>query len=249
MLEVRDLKKYFSGIKAVDNVCIDVRKNEIVGLIGPNGAGKTTLFNAVTGFTPTTGGKVAFEGFDITALKAHEVARKGIIRTFQTPWGFPRMTLLENMLVFLKGTDAGFWSALMRSKKVNTITADTKDKIIRVLETLALDKKRHDWVQDLSAGELKLMEIARALMAEPKIFLMDEPAAGINPAMQGTLIQLIRDLRMEGGTFLVVDHNLKFICDICDRIYVMSDGRLLCEGPPDRVVCDKSVIECYIGNN
>ncbi len=247
MLEIRDLKKYFGGIKAVDGVSIDVQKNEIVGLIGPNGAGKTTLFNAVTGFTPITGGMVEFEEGDITALKAHEVARKGIIRTFQTPWGFPRMTLLENMLVFLKEMDAGFWSALIHSKKVNTITSEKRDKISGVLERLALDKKCNDWVQDLSAGELKLLEIARALMAEPKMLLMDDPAAGINPGLQGSLIQLIRDLRADGVTFLVVDHNLKFICDVCDRIYVMSDGRLLCEGPPDKVVCDESVIECYIG--
>ena len=247
MLEVRDIHKNFGGVRAVGGVSLSVEPGKIIGVIGPNGAGKTTLFNVVSGFLSADGGSAVFEGDDIIGLRPHEVARRGIIRTFQTPTGFPRMTVLENMLVFLKDKQTSIVHALGSRRVAGSISRDESDRAQQVLEVFGLAQKRDLWVQELGAPELKMLEFARTVMASPKILLLDEPAAGVNVALLDNLVETIFRLREEGVTFLIVDHNLSFICRICDYIYAMADGEVISQGGPDDVVNDQAVIECYIG--
>lgn len=244
MLQVDNVSKSFGGVRAVDDVSIRVERGQIVGLIGTNGAGKTSLFNVVSGFHAADRGSVSLEGESLTGLAPYAVAQRGLVRTFQTPVGFPRMTVLENLLVFARGEDTGLLHGLFSRRPTDRqILAEADAALVR----LGLMPKRNVWAQDLSAPELKMLEIGRAMMAAPKILLLDEPAAGVNPASLDQLAEQIRALRDRGVTFLIVDHNLKFICDICDYIFAMADGKLICEGEPDFVVNNEAVIDCYIG--
>lgn len=247
MLEVKDVKKYFGGVRAVDGVSMEVKEHSITGLIGANGAGKTTLFNCISGFLPMDGGDVLFKGESLKDLKPYDIAKKGIIRTFQTPKGFPRMTVTENMMAFAKLQDTGALAALLKRRQIQKQEAENLEKAITYLDSIGLEKKKDFWVSELSAGELKLLEFCRPLMFEPSILLLDEPAAGVNPASLGSLTRFINNLREKGMTFLIVDHNLKFIMQICDYIYVMADGKLISSGAPADVANDEKVIESYIG--
>lgn len=247
MLETKELSKHFGGIRAVDKVSLTVEQGAIVGLIGPNGAGKTTMFNVVTCAIPLSAGKVVFDGADISACRPWEVAQKGMVRTFQTPRGFPKMTVVENMLVFAAERTTSFWKNLFAWKALRD--EDTRNVAIadEILGFLGLLERRNDPVESLGAGELKLLEFARPLMAKPKMILLDEPAAGVNPALLEHVIELISKLRKAGITFFIVDHNLRFMMQLCDHIYVMADGQLICSGPPTAVACDPAVIESYLG--
>jgi len=247
MLEVRNIQKNFGGVRAVGGVSLSVDAGKIIGVIGPNGAGKTTLFNVVSGFLSADSGSAIFEGSDIIGLRPHEVARRGVLRTFQTPTGFPRMTVLENMLVFLKDKQTSIAHALGSRRIAGTISGDESDRAQQVLELFGLAQKRDLWVQKLGAPELKMLEFARTVMASPKILLLDEPAAGVNVALLDNLVDTIFRLRDDSVTFLIVDHNLSFICRVCDYIYAMADGEVISQGGPDDVVNDQAVIECYIG--
>ena len=248
MLEVHDIHRSFGGIKAVNGVSLNVEKGRIVGLIGTNGAGKTTLFNVVSGYLGADAGRVTFEGADLLGAPPYRIAKRGIVRTFQTPTGFPRMTVLENLLVFLRDSDTRVAPAVFRRRIAGSISAEDSKMAGEVLDLFGLSAKRDVWVQDLGAPELKMLEFARATMASPKILLLDEPAAGVNVAVLESLVDTIFRLRDEGMTFLIVDHNLGFICRICDYIYAMADGQVICEGEPDHVINDAAVIECYIGS-
>ena len=248
MLALSDIHKSFGGVRAIDGVSLEVERGRIVGLIGPNGAGKTTLFNVVSGYLPADGGRVIFEGDDIGGDRPHEIARRGVVRTFQTPIGFPRMTVLENMLVFLTSQDRRIRHALGARARAGTIAKDEAARADDILTLFGLARKRDVWVQDLGAPELKMLEFARTMMAAPKLLLLDEPAAGVNLALLDSLVETIFRMRDDGVTFLIVDHNLSFICRICDFIYAMADGRVIASGGPDDVVEDAAVIECYIGS-
>lgn len=243
MLEVRGCRLAFGGVKAVDDVSIAVAEGSITGLIGTNGAGKTTLFNIVSGFLKPDAGTIRFRDADITADEPSGIAARGILRTFQTPVGFPRMTVMENMLVF-SGHDRARRGSLFASPRVPYETLAAADAI---LADFGLHAKRDTWVQDLSAPDLKMLEFARAMMARPTLLMLDEPAAGVNPALIGSLAARIESLRRQGVSFLLVDHNLKFVCSVCDVIYAMADGRIIAEGSPEEVIRDPKVLELYIG--
>ena len=247
MLEVQDVHRSFGGVKAVDGVSLTVDQGRIVGLIGTNGAGKTTLFNVVSGYLSADSGRVTFEGENLLGAPPYRIAKRGMVRTFQTPTGFPRMTVLENLLVFLHDVSTAVAPALFRRQTSGSISADEFERAQSILRLFGLIDKQDVWVQDLGAPEQKMLEFARAMMAEPKILLLDEPAAGVNVALLDSLVETIFRLRDEGMTFLIVDHNLGFICRICDFIYAMADGKVISEGGPDHVVNDAAVIECYIG--
>ncbi|PZQ48200.1 MAG: ABC transporter ATP-binding protein [Rhodovulum sulfidophilum] len=243
MLSARDIRLSYGGIHAVDGVSLDVPEGAIVGLIGTNGAGKTSLFNVITGFTPADSGAVTFRGDRVDGWPAARIAAAGMVRTFQTPTGFPRMTVLENMLVFSRD------ERMTRTRLLGGARPDAR-LIARCLEVLAefgLAERANIWVQDLSAPELKMLEFARASMAEPKILLLDEPAAGVNPAALENLVGHIRALRDRGVTFLLVDHNLRFIADVCDSCVAMADGRVIARGPTDAVLNNPEVVRLYIG--
>lgn len=244
MLEIINVDKFYGGVKAVENVSLEVSKGKIIGLIGTNGAGKTTLFNVISGFDKLDRGKVNFGKLEISNLLPSKIAELGMIRTFQTATGFPRLTVLENLLVFSHENHFGFFNNFL--KKHDDDSEQVK-KAETLLEKFGLLEKKNLWVQDLSAPELKILEFARAIMGRPEIMLLDEPAAGVNPALLEQLMEIIKELNSEGITFLIVDHNLRFICEISDYIYVMNDGKLIAQGNPEEIINNDLVIETYIG--
>jgi ABC-type branched-subunit amino acid transport system ATPase component len=243
MLEVREVSLSYGGIRAVTDVSIDVVRGRIVGLIGTNGAGKTSLFNIISGFSRANRGTITFDGARIETKAPHQVASLGLLRTFQTPVGFPRMTVLENMLVFSRADAEG------RRKLFGSAGVDpaVRDKAVATLGEFGLSGRANQWVQDLSAPELKMLEFARAMMAEPRLLLLDEPAAGVNPALMENLTSHIRSLRERGVTFLVVDHNLRFISAVCEEVYAMADGRVIAHGTSAEVIANPEVVRLYIG--
>jgi len=244
MLEITNVDKFYGGVKAVENVSFDVSKGKIIGLIGTNGAGKTTLFNVISGFDKLDRGRVTFGDREISNLLPSKIAELGMIRTFQTATGFPRLTVLENLLVFSKDNNFGFYSNFF---KKNSDSKKQIQKAENLLKKFGLLEKKNQWVIDLSAPELKILEFARAIMGSPQIMLLDEPAAGVNPALLEQLMEIIKELNAEGITFLIVDHNLRFICEISDYIYVMNDGKLIAQGNPEEIINNELVIETYIG--
>lgn len=244
MLTVTNVDKFYGGVKAVENVSLEVEEGKIIGLIGTNGAGKTTLFNVISGFDKLDRGSVNFEGQEISNLLPSKIAKLGMIRTFQTATGFPRLTVLENLLVFSDNNNFDFYKNFLNKSEENK---EQIDKAEELLKKFGLFEKKNHWVIDLSAPELKILEFARAIMGNPQIMLLDEPAAGVNPALLEQLMEIIKELNGEGITFLIVDHNLRFICDISDFIYVMNDGKLIAQGNPEEIINNELVIETYIG--
>ena len=244
MLTVTNVDKFYGGVKAVENVSLEVDEGKIIGLIGTNGAGKTTLFNVISGFDKLDRGSVNFEGEEISNLLPSKIAKLGMIRTFQTATGFPRLTVLENLLVFSDNNNFDFYKNFLNKSEENK---EQIDKAEELLKKFGLFEKKNQWVIDLSAPELKILEFARAIMGNPQIMLLDEPAAGVNPALLEQLMEIIKELNGEGITFLIVDHNLRFICDISDFIYVMNDGKLIAQGNPEEIINNELVIETYIG--
>jgi len=248
MLECKSVSKSFGGVQAVREVSLKVDEHAIVGLIGPNGAGKTTLFNVVAGVFPATAGEVFFREQKISDLKTWQIAGRGIARTFQTPHGFPQMTVMENLMAAPLGqTGDGVLQGFWRGKTVKTQERENHDKAMQLLDSIGMMRYRNELVVNLSAGDARMVEMIRQLMIDPGILLLDEPAAGINPALTGRLLGLLRQLRTDGLTILAIDHNLGFIMELCDYIYVLARGQVISEGTPDEVAQDQRVIAAYVG--
>lgn len=247
ILQVSNLSKSFGGVQAVSNVSLEVREGEIVGLIGPNGAGKTTLFNMISHFLNYDEGEIHFLNQSLSQLSPQEIARMGILRTFQTPIGFPKLSCLENLLVVPAQIGEGIFSSIYRRKQSLAKEREIYDKAIALLKKINLYEKRNELADSLSAGELKLLELSRQLMMDPKLLMLDEPASGINPAMLERMVEHIQNLRQQGMTFLIIDHNLGFIMNICDRIYVLAQGELIASGKPEEIANDPTVKSVYLG--
>lgn len=247
MLQVKELSKNFGGVQAVKNVTLEVNKGEIVGLIGPNGAGKTTLFNMISLFLSSNSGEISFLDEKIDTSTPEAVVEKGLLRTFQTPVGFPKLSLLENLMVVPSNVGEGLFSIFYKKKKIIRKEQEHYDKVCGLLRQFNLYEKRNERAENLSAAELKLLELCRQLMANPKIMLLDEPASGVNPIMLDKMVQHILRLRNEGMTFLVIDHNLGFIYRICDRIYCLANGELIASGTPEEISNNEKVKSVYLG--
>lgn len=247
MLRVNGLSKNFGGVQAVRNVNLEVNEGEIVGLIGPNGAGKTTLFNMISLFLKSNEGEIIFMDEKIDGYSPESVVSKGLLRTFQTPVGFPKLTLLENLMVVPNHEGEGIFSTFLKRKTILEREKENYDRVCSLLKQFNLYEKRNKLAENLSAAELKLLELCRQLMADPKIMLLDEPASGVNPIMLDKMVQHIHRLRKEGMTFLVIDHNLGFIYRICDRIYCLANGELIASGTPDEISNNEQVKAVYLG--
>ena len=248
MLEVKSLEKNFGGIRAVDDCTLEVRKESITGLIGPNGAGKTTLFNLVTGFHKPDGGEILFNGERIDGLSPHEIARKALCRTFQIPRELKEMTVLENLML-VPGNQAGerIWNTWFFPGRVRRQEREIRRKAEQVLEFVELIHLKDEYAKNLSSGQKKLLELARTLMADPEMILLDEPGAGVNRSLMKKLVDNIHKLRSQGKTFFVIEHDMNLITDLCERVIVMSKGKELVEGTFEEIKTDDRVIEAYLG--
>ncbi|MDP8959816.1 MAG: ABC transporter ATP-binding protein [Actinomycetota bacterium] len=250
MLAVSDLRKSFGGVRAVDGLDLEVREHEIVGLIGPNGAGKTTAFNLITGALRPDGGSVRLRGVEVAGFRPHEIARRGLIRSFQVPRIFERMTVLENMLLAARDrSDTHLLHTLVAPREARMRESRSAAEAMERLERFGLDHLAQEFAGVLSGGQRKLLGLARALMAEPTLLLLDEPAAGVNPALAGEIAARLLGLRAEGITLLVVEHNLGFLGQIADRVVVMAEGQVLTEGSMAEVRRHHEVLEAYLGRS
>ena len=249
MLELNGVTKRLGGTLAVDGVSFAVRAGSITGLIGPNGAGKTTLFNTIAGLLRPTRGSIRFAGDDIAGRAPFAIFRKGIVRTFQIPRPFPEMTVLENlMLVAADQPGERFWNTWFQPGRVAAHESANRARALEALEFLGLAHLTGAKAQTLSGGQLKLLELGRAFMAEPKLVLLDEPAAGVNPTLMNAIADRIRALNARGMTIFLIEHNMPLVMSLCDSILVMANGRLLLEGDAARVQSDPRVVEAYLGS-
>ena len=248
-LAVEDLTKSFGGLRAVDRCSLEVREGTITGLIGPNGAGKTTLFNLLTGFHRPDGGRVRFRGDDITGLPAHKVFRRGICRTFQIPREFKDLSVLENLMV-VAPDQAGerLWVPWLQPGRVRRDETRLRERAMVVLEQVGLARLAGEPAWTLSGGQKKLLELARTLMAEPALLMLDEPGAGVNPTQMKELTRYIQWLAAERGvTILLIEHDMDLVMAICNPVIVPSEGRPLAEGPPEIIRQDPRVLSAYLG--
>jgi len=242
MLELVEVSKEFGGIRANDHVSLRVAQGAIVGLIGPNGSGKTTLFNAITGAHAIDAGSIRFKGTEISKLLPGEIARRGIIRTFQQPRVYREMSVAANMLVSAAIRRASFAGLFGRAPK------DAQARAAELLDFVGLAAKQDSLAGDLSFGQQKLLELAMALVNDPEMLLLDEPTAGINPVLIESLIDRLKAANRERGlTLLVIEHNMPVIMGLAEHIYCLAHGRLLAEGPPRKIKRDAKVPEAYLG--
>jgi branched-chain amino acid transport system ATP-binding protein len=248
LLEVRGLVKRFLGVTAVDRVDLAVEPGELVSLIGPNGSGKTTLFNCVTGYLGADGGRVLFRGRDLTGAAPHRVARLGVARTFQHVSVFPRLSALENLLVFLQQhQEERLLARLFRTPRLRRLEAQAVERARRLLELVGLAEKADVAAGSLSYGQRKLLAFAGALMSDPELLLLDEPAAAVNPTMINQLKDHLRALHRQGKTVVLVEHNMDVVMDISQRVIVLDHGQKIAEGPPEAIRRDARVVEAYFG--
>ncbi len=247
-LAAHDLVKRFGGVAAVDGVSIDVPRGRIFGLIGPNGAGKTTLFDLLAGEQRPTAGNIVLNGVAIERAPPQARLAHGLGRTFQIPRPFPGMTLVENVMLGAQGQSGErIWPNWLTPGRVRREERLCRDRAMELLRFVELDKLALSPARILSGGQRKLLELARALMAEPSLLLLDEPAAGVNPSLLAVIVDRIVDINRRGVAVLVIEHNMDVIVKLCDHVFVMAAGRLLCEGTADSVTKDPRVIEAYLG--
>jgi branched-chain amino acid transport system ATP-binding protein len=240
LLEIRDLGKSFGGIRAVDGCSFAVEQGSITALIGPNGAGKTTVFNLISGLHRPDAGAILFDGARIDGLPPHQITRKGIARTFQISRDLAALSVLENVVV--QSPPRGLRHLLQPS-----MSAAERARAMDLLSFVGIAELAREPAARLSYGQKKLLELAACLMAAPRLVLLDEPAGGINPALLETIIDRVRQLRDEGMTFLIVEHNMDVVMNVCDPVVVMAYGRFLAHGSPAAIQNDAAVLEAYLG--
>ncbi|WP_022665810.1 ABC transporter ATP-binding protein [Desulfospira joergensenii] len=248
MLRLDRISKRFGALVAVDDVSFCLAQKGISGLIGPNGSGKTTLFHMITGFYPLDRGSIHFQDEKISGLAPHVISRKGIVRTFQQTRVLPFLSVLDNLIAAAPnqmGED--LIPLFFRPSKVAAQERKNMEKAVSVLETLELTRLTNSPAGDLSYGQQKLLEIGRVLMAEPRLIILDEPTAGINPSLIRRLVRILETLKDQGIKIFLIEHNMPLVSELCDEVFVMDSGNLIFSGPPHEVQKNKKVIEAYLG--
>ncbi|ADB49094.1 ABC transporter ATP-binding protein [Conexibacter woesei] len=249
LLAVDGLACSFSGLRAVDGATLEVERGSITALIGPNGAGKTTFFNVVTGFCPCHGGSVRFDGADVTGAPSHRIARRGLVRTFQLTKALNAMPVIDNMLLAApRQPGERLVTTVLRPRRVRAREREVRAAAMELLDTFRLRRLADEYAGTLSGGQRKLLELARALMAEPQLLLLDEPLAGVNPTLGVELLDHMQRLRADRGiTFLFIEHDMEAVMNHSDRVIVMAEGRAILSGAPSEVAVDDRVIDAYLG--
>lgn len=247
-LRAAGLSKRFGGFQCLTDVSFAVSEGEIAGIIGPNGAGKTTLFNLITGFLPPTSGRITFQGEDVTDFQPHLMAQRGVVRTFQVLNLFNEMTALENVMVGLHLSDrTPWWVSTLGLPAAWRERARREREAMRLLEFVGLASEAHRPAGELSFGQQRLLDTARALAPSPKLLLLDEPVSGLSPLEKENFARLLQEIRAQGITVLLVEHDMALVMSACQRVMVLSSGSLIAEGPPERVQADSAVRSAYLG--
>ena len=249
ILAVEGLTRRFGGLTAVDGCSFRIEAGRITGIIGPNGAGKTTIFNMVAGALPPSSGRILFNGADVAGLPTHEMFHRGIVRTFQIPHEFGRLTVLENLMVVPTAQPGErLWQVWTSSGRVRRREREVRERAEEALRFLTLWEVRDELAMNLSGGQKKLLELGRAMMTEPRLVLLDEPGAGVNPTLLLKLRDMIHHLnRQLGYTFVIIEHDMDLIASLCERVIVLAEGSVLTEGPMEAVRRDPRVIDAYLG--
>jgi branched-chain amino acid transport system ATP-binding protein len=248
-LTAREVTKSFGGHRAVDAFSFTLARGAIGGLVGPNGAGKTTLFNCLAGALQPTSGQVKLDGRDITGASPDRVFAAGLARTFQIPRPFPEMSVLDNVMLAPRGQlGERFWANWLRPRAVAQQERAVQAAARHWLDFVGLSALAAEPARVLSGGQRKLLELARVMVAEPKLVLLDEPGAGVNPALLDQIVNRVSALNRQGVTFLVIEHNMDLVATLCNPVMVMAQGRMLAQGPADAVLRDERVVQAYLGD-
>lgn len=248
VLKVTDLRKAYAGVHALDGVSFAVEAGSITGLIGPNGSGKSTAIDCISGFQKLDSGKVVLAGADVTGRVAHHIARAGLMRTFQTVRVYERLSLSDNLAIATQQFDPATWvDEFLRTRRYRDAVAASETRARRLVELIGLQRYYEAEVGILSYGQKKLVALAAALMPHPKIVMLDEPVAGVNPSRIREIEEALRQLNESGETFLIVEHNVEFITNLCHRVVVLEQGRKLTEGTAVEIHTDPRVLEAYLG--
>ncbi len=245
MLEIKDLKKHFGGVKAVNNCSFDIEENQITALIGPNGSGKSTIFNLISGVIEEDSGKIFYDEKDITNFSPEQVSNEGISRLFQKSQLFNNLTVKENLLLSMDNEDTKFWKNLFKKNKI------TKEKEARVTEKLKLvemESFANTIGREMSFGQKRLVEIARAILNPHELLMLDEPVAGVNPKLRKKISELLLDLKKEGATILLIEHDMNFALNLSDKVITLDKGKVIAKGTPKRIKNNKEVLEAYLGD-
>lgn len=248
VLSTTGLTRNFGDFCAVNDVSLEIQRGSITGLIGPNGAGKSTLFNMMTGTLPPSAGKVSLNGMDVTEVAADKLFAKGLGRTFQIPRPFARMSVLENLMLAPIGQiGERLWGPFLSSRALKAREREIRDHAMGVLEFMTLDGLADHPAGKISGGQMKLLELARVLMGDPQLILLDEPAAGVNPTLTGTLIEKIETLNQQGKTFVIIEHDMDFIMRHCDPVIALAEGRVVFEGSAAQAQASPELLDAYLG--
>lgn len=250
ILSAEGLVKEFGGLRAIDELSVSIEEGELVGVMGPNGAGKSTFFNCVSGVIPPDDGTVTLEGTDVTGDSPESLAHRGLVRTFQNTRELETMTVRDNVrLAAPNQPGEQTLPALLRSGSMTEREAAVRERADELIETFELDHLADEYSSNLSGGQRKLLELARTLMLDPDVLMLDEPFAGVNPTLTREIADHVRDLNADGMTVVIIEHELETLTELVDRLVVLQQGRLLVEGDPEVVLEDERVIEAYLGGD